>query len=851
MDYTYEEAKQKTLEYFNNNEFLTNIFLNKYILFDSKTNTYKESNPNDMFIRVAKELARIEQNYDNPISYDEILNLIKDFKYIIPGGSNLYGIGNDYSYSSLGNCFVIGTENDSYGAIFKNDEELAQLMKRRGGVGHDISYLRPAGAVVSNSAKYSTGAISFMERFSNTTREVAQDGRRGALMLSIDIKHPDAQEFISIKDDLKKVTGANISVKISNDFMNAVLKDEYFYQTFPIEKSIEDITGDNINTIDYNVLYKGIQDGTYYKKIKAKELWDKIIYFAHKNAEPGLLFWDHIINNSPGDVYSNEGFNSLSTNPCAEQALPKYSTCRLMSLNLYSYVENPFTKDAWFNYAKYQEHIIIAQRLMDDIIDLEAEKIDRILSKIDLGVNDDNTTIVENNLWIEVKKKLLLGRRSGLSSIGIADTLAALNIPYASVKGISTAEQIYKELTTFSYMSSIIMAKERGKFEVCDVNKEKDHVFISKILNEFHPVIQNDYIKYGRRNIANTTCPPSGTISNLAQITSGIEPVYQIYYTRRMKVNPNDKNIKVDYIDDIGDHWQEYKVFHPKFITWYNIYTENEGKQLSDLSKDELNEIIEQSSYYKQTSHDINPSTRVEMQSHIQQWIDSAISSTINLSKETTKETISEIYVNAWKNNLKGVTVYRDGSRSGVLITADEIKSIDTFEPKESAKRPKHLPCNIHRLTALKEKWIVLIGILDNNAYEIFALKEPDELTLPKQVVKGIITKLKRGVYKLSSKNGEEKEHILNIMSYMSEDDKADTRKYSLMLRHYIHPKFIVETIDKFSKDITSFDKAISRVLKLYVKDGEEITGDTCPMCGSKLIYEAGCAHCSCGWEKC
>lgn len=840
--------QEKTLDYFKGNKLLADIFINKYLLFDSKTSTYKEETPNETFERISKELYRIEQDYPHPLSYDSIYELIKDFKYVIPGGSIIYGIGNNYSYSSLGNCFVIGTQVDSYGGIFRNDEEIAQLMKRRAGVGLDISFLRPAQAVVSNSAKYSTGAVSFMERFSNTTREVAQDGRRGALMLTLDIRHPDVDSFISIKGDLKKVTGANISIKLSKDFMNKVSNNDSYYQVFPINEDIDDIfNADNRN--DYNILYKGRKEGTYYKKVKANEIWNKIIHHAWKTGEPGLLFWDNIIKNSPADIYSDEGFNSLSTNPCGEIPLCALDSCRLMSINLYSFVVNPFTDTAWFNWERFKEVVEKAQRLMDDIIDLENEKIDRIIEKILVEYNE--TSEVEFNLWKGIKDKLLKGRRTGLSGIGIADTLAALGVSYNSQEGIVMSEKIYKELAISSYKESIILASQRGCFPIFNYNKEKDHIFISKILNELTDEYKELYKVCGRRNIANLTIPPSGTIANLAQISSGIEPVYQIYYTRRRKVNPNDSTVKVDYIDDLGDSWEEYKIFHPKFVEWYKIHHPDKI-DLQKIPVEYLHLIIKESPYFRQTANDVTPINRIKMQSFIQKWVDHSISSTLNLPKDTTEQIISDIYFSAFDYELKGVTIYRDGSREGVLITDNKIKQVEKFEPRASAKRPKQLPCNIHRLTALKEKWIVLIGILDNNPYEIFALKEPDEITLPRDIKEGSVVKIKRGVYKLVTKNGKETDRIMNIMDYMPEDDKADTRKYSLMLRHRVHPKFIVETIQKFSKNITSFDNAISRVLKMYVKDGEVNTGEDCPICNSKLLYRSGCAECiQCGWSKC
>lgn len=555
-----------------------------------------------------------------------------------------------------------------------------------------------------------------------------------------------------------------------------------------------------------------------------------------------------IIDNDVLDIISNTILNV----DCGEIPLCPYDSCRLLSINLFSFVDNPFTDDATFNWIKYKEYCNIAQRLMDDIIDLEEEKIDNILNKISLENKEINN--VEYSLWVDIKEKLLTGRRTGLSGIGIADTLAALGIDYNSDEGIKAAETIYKQLAIHSYTSSIIMAKERGAFPICNVGKEAKHVFIERIYNELPITIQNLYLQYGRRNIANLTIPPSGSLSLLAQISSGIEPVYQIYYTRRRKVNPNDSNIKIDFTDQSGDCWQEYKIFHPKFISWYNIFeSQYEKKQLSELSKTELDELIFLSPYYNNTAYDINPLSRIKLQSVVNQWIDHSISATANLKASTTKEEINDIYLNAWKNGLKGFTIYRDGSRSGVLISNEEITPIqDIFKPKESAKRPKELIVNIHRLTTLKEKWMVLIGIIDNNPYEVFALKEPDELTLPKHIKTGILTKVKRGIYKLSTKNGKEIIHIENIMDYMPDDNKADTRKYSLMLRHYIHPKFIVQTIDKFAKDITSFDKAISRVLKLYINDNEEVSGEPCPNCGNTLIYESGCASCkACGWEKC
>lgn len=801
----YEKQKvyESTLKYFHGDDLATNVWIDKYCLKDKEGNLM-ELNPSDMHKRIAKELSRIEQKYPNPLSYDEIYSLLADWT-IIPGGSLLYGIGNNYSISSLGNCFVIGGDSDSYGGICQTDQEQVQLMKRRAGVGHDLSHLRASNARVTNAAGTSTGPVSFMPRYSNSTREVAQDGRRGALMLTININHPNAGDFITSKDDLTKITGANISVKVTDKFM----------------RGAEHGMGD-MNMIN----------------------WRKLIHQAWKSAEPGVLFWDKIVSESPADCY--KGFKSISTNPCGEIPLCAYDSCRLLSINLTKIVLNPFTHKAEISYDYLRDLAYKAQRLMDDVVDLEEEKINLILDKINNDPEPEEVKAIEKNLWIKIKEKLLQGRRTGLSGIGLADTLAMLNVGYASEKGLELSEEMYKQIAIASYKSSIDMAKDRGAFLIWDIKKEKDNPFINRI-NETIAKEKNEYfldtyvsrwLKYGRRNIANLTIPPSGTISLLAQISSGIEPVFMLDYKRRRKVNPNHPNIS--FIDKNGDCWEEYIVYHPMLRRLLMIY--------AGADKDELQEIIDNSPWKGSTAYEINPMDRVKIQGTIQKWIDHSISSTINLPEETTEEQVGLIYMEAWKQGCKGITIYRDKCRDGVLVSNDSSQKDDKFVTNNAPKRPKELPCDIFTPTSHGQQYVVAVGILDDKPYEVFAFKWDRKF----DITKGIIKKATRGRYDIYDING--KAYAIDITSEMSQIEEDRTRLISWGLRHGAGIKFLVEQLNKAKGNgFQSFSRVIARTLKKYIKDNEKVTGATCENCGSSnLIYVAGCNECKdCGSSKC
>lgn len=803
-----QEVYESTLKYFHGDTLATNVWMDKYCL--KNNGEYMEKSPLDMHRRIAKEFARIEQKYPNPLNEDEIYNLLATLT-IIPGGSLLYGIGNKYSISSLGNCFVIGNEADSYGGICTTDQEQAQLMKRRAGVGHDISHLRPADTQVTNAAGTSTGAVSFMHRFSNTTREVAQNGRRGALMLSMDINHPDVENFITAKDDLTKVTGANISVKITDDFMKCVENDELFPLRFPTT----------------------LKEGQFTKDIPTRKLWNLIIKQAHSKAEPGVLFWDKIKSESIPSCYGKE-WEETSTNPCGEIPLCPYDSCRLLSVNLTVFVKNPFTKDAYFDWDEFKKVVYIAQKLMDDVIDLEEEKIDKILNKIENDPEPKEIKAIEKSLWLKIRGKLLAGRRTGLSGIGLADMLASINLSYTG--GISMAEATYKTLAISAYESSIDMARDRGAFPIFDYELEKDNPFIERINNLLSEDSSFNLGYYGRRNVALLTIPPSGTISLLAGISSGIEPVYQLSYTRRRKVDPNHPNIS--FVDKNGDCWEEYEVFHPSYQQWLKTRVDKfENTNSTDL----------ENPYKGSTAYELNPLDRVKMQGAIQKWIDHSISSTINLPKEITEEEVSNIYVEAWKQGLKGVTIYRDGSRDGVLINNDTTSS-SKFHQHDAPKRPKSVSCDIFTPTTHGQQYVVVVGIVEDKPYELFAFKADDKV----KVNKGYIKKVKRGRYDVLDVDG----NILfeDITSDMTQIEQTTTRLISWGLRHGAGAKFLVEQL---SKDTTNgfqaFSRIVGRVMKKYIKDNEEVTGATCDSCGSdKLIYKDGCVECeSCGVQKC
>jgi ribonucleoside-diphosphate reductase alpha chain len=788
--YKRSEVEKVALEFFKDS-LVANVWLDKYAL-KSGEDEYLELSPDDTIIRLTEEISRIENTYDNPVGFKVIYDLLAGYNKLVLGGSPLFGIGNNTTLSTLGNCFVVDSPLDSYGGIFKTDQELAQLMKRRGGVGVDISTLRPSRSPVNNAAKSSTGSISFMERFSNTTREVAQEGRRGALMITMDITHPDSEAFIMAKDDLTKITGANISVKVSNDFMENIDK--------PANKTI----------------------------------WDKLIHQAWKNAEPGILFWDKIISESPADCYPE--FKTISTNPCSELPLCAYDSCRLSAINLYAYVVDPFTKDAYFDYDTFDGDVRVAQRIMDDIIDLEAEKLRLILKKIENDPEPWEVKQLEYDLWNKIFYKLTMGRRTGLGQMGLADAGAALGFKYGSVEFIDLAEEINYVLSTASYKESIQLAKERGPFPIWNLELEKDQVYISRMIELFwrngYFEIMNEYYRSGRRNIANLTIAPTGSISLLAGVSSGIEPVFALSYTRKRKVSPDNPNKTIQ--DKQGDWWEEYTVNHPKFETWMK-YWENEiangrGTGSSDTP------------YGHSTAHEVDPLKKLKLQAVIQPYIDHSISVTYNLPQETTEKEISDLYYTGWKYGLKGMTVYRDGSRDGILT----IKKSTKFNKYDAPKRPKDLLCDVHNIMAKGRPWKVLIGLMEDMPYEVFAVNGKIE-RIP--IDRGMLRKVKSGRYDLIALTGETV--VEDITHNMTQEEEAFTRILSWALRHGSKLEFGVEQLNKSEGDITSFAKAISRTLKKYVKD-IELRGTPCPQCGTMMVSEGGCFICrNCGNSKC
>ncbi|MDE6352042.1 MAG: adenosylcobalamin-dependent ribonucleoside-diphosphate reductase, partial [Muribaculaceae bacterium] len=720
--YNYDEAFDATLRYFNGDELAARVWVSKYALKDSDGNIY-ELTPDDMHHRLAAELSRIEDSYPNPMSHDEIFSYMKDFKYIVPQGSPMSGIGNNFQVGSLSNCFVIGIdgEPDSYGGIIKIDEEQVQLMKRRGGVGHDLSHIRPAGSPVKNSALTSTGLVPFMERYSNSTREVAQGGRRGALMLTVSIKHPDSESFIDAKLEQGKVTGANVSVRLTDDFMKAALAGETFTQIYPVDS----------------------ENPTVKKEIDAQHLWKKIIHNAWKSAEPGVLFWDTITRESLPDCYADLGFKTISTNPCGEIPLCPYDSCRLLAINLYSYVVNPFTKDAYFDFDLFKKHVGKAQRMMDDIIDLEMEKINTILSKIDSDPEPEEVKETERKLWEKIKKKTLKGRRTGVGTTGEGDMIAAMGLKYGTPEATDFSEKVHSELALAAYRSSVELAKERGAFEVFDAKREQNNPFLNR-LKERDAKLVEDMQKYGRRNIACLTIAPTGTTSLLTRTTSGIEPVFMPVYKRRRKVNPSDEKVRVDYVDENGDSFEEYIVYHPKFITWMNI---NNIPVHQEYSQEELDELIAKSPYHGATSNDVDWVEKVKMQGRVQKWVDHSISVTINLPADVSEELVEQLYAEAWKSGCKGCTVYRDGSRSGVLISMSSKKDGSKLGPVDIRphilKRPIELEADVVRFQNNKEKWIAFVGLVDGAPYEIFTGLADDEdgIFCPKSVNHGKIIK--------------------------------------------------------------------------------------------------------------
>ena len=972
--YTKEEVLESAKEYFKGDVLAAEVWTNKYALKDTAGNLYEKS-PDDMHRRLAREFARIEDNFPNPLKEQEIYDLLKDFKYLVPQGSPMSGIGNDFQYVSLSNCFVIGNEvdSDSYGGIMKLDQELVQLMKRRAGVGVDLSFVRPSNSPVMNSALTSTGVVPFMERFSNSTREVAQGGRRGALMESIAIDHPDSEAFIDAKTEAGKVTGANVSVKISDDFMNAALSGEDYTLTYPVRS----------------------ENPTHTKVVDAKRIWDKVIHNAWKSAEPGILFWDTLINDSIPDCYADLGFKTVSTNPClvgdtlikttngelpiktvverfkngedfevytynektkeievndvhnamlskenaniielvmeddstisltpdhkvfteergwieasqltvddtligiddrqnklklintkikkinvktnedvydltvennhnffangllvhncGEIPLCPNDSCRLLAINLYSYVNNPFTKEASFDYELFKNHVTIAQRLMDDLIELELEKIDKIIAKIKSDPESDVIKSTELNLWYNIKEKCEQGRRTGLGITAEGDMLAALGITYGTKESNDFTEDLHMQLKHSAYRSSNIMAQERGTFGIWDPEREKDNPFLLRIQKE-DPELYKDLVKYGRRNIALLTIAPTGSVSIMTQTTSGIEPVFMIYYTRRKKVNADDGDVRVDFTDEVGDTWQEFPVFHHKFLT----YLEANGYNIDDvmnLPPNEIDKIVAKSPYHKATANDVDWVEKVEMQGKIQKHIDHSISVTVNLPNDISEEIVAKVYETGWKSGCKGITVYRDGSRSGVLISNDDKKEekVNKITKTTAPTRDKSLKCDIHHVTANKQKWVVIIGLLEGDPYEVFAFK-PKFVHLPKSVTEGNLVRIKRGHYNLECSNGLIIENIAD--NFETDEQEALTRIISAALRHGTDAQFIFEQLNKSEGTITSFSKAVGRTLKKYLKDGEKGSGD-CDECGAKdsLVYQEGCLSCKeCGWSRC
>jgi ribonucleoside-diphosphate reductase alpha chain len=837
--YTFDEAFKSSLEYFKGDELAARVWVTKYALKDSFGNIY-ELNPDDMHHRIAKELARIEALYPNPMREDEIYEYLKDFKYIVPQGSPMTGIGNNFQIASLSNCFVIGNSADSYGGIMKTDQEQVQLMKRRGGVGHDLSHIRPAGSPVLNSALTSTGVVPFMERFSNSTREVAQDGRRGALMLSISIKHPDAEKFIDAKLEQGKVTAANISVKIDDEFMQAVIEGKPYVQKYPIDSP----------------------NPTIKKEIDARALWNKIVHNAWKSAEPGVLFWDTITRESVPDCYADFGFKTVSTNPCGEIPLCPYDSCRLLAINLYSYVEEPFTSYAIFNFDKFKKHVAVAQRFMDDIIDLEIEKIDAILDKIDKDPEDEDTKVTERKLWEKIRSKTLQGRRTGIGITAEGDMLAALGIRYGSDDAIDFSVEVHRTLALEAYRSSVNMAEERGAFPVYDTQLERNNPFILRLRGEDEELYQK-MAKVGRRNIALLTIAPTGTTSLMTQTTSGIEPVFRPVYKRRRKVNPNDSNVNVAYVDEVGDHWEEFNVFHPKFLTWMEIngYNIDEIKNYSDQ---QLEEIVARSPYYKSTANDVDWIKKVKMQGAIQKWVDHSISVTINLPENIDENLVGDLYVTAWKSGCKGCTVYREGSRAGVLISNKSDKKDNAADfMGQVLKRPKVLDCEIIRFKNNNENWIAFIGLLDGRPYEIFTgLQDEEMFPIPKSITKGKIIKTKdeegntRYDFQYTDKYGYK--NTLGGLSHQFNKEYWNYAKLiSSVLRYGMPIPDVVNLVSSLQLDseaINTWKNGVERALRRYIPDGTKARdGVRCSTCGSdNLVYQEGCLTCkNCGASKC
>lgn len=814
-----EEAMQLSKNYFGGDELAASVFINKYALRDNDGRLL-EATPHDMHRRLAKEFARIEAKYPNPMSEDEIFELFKEFRRVVPQGSPMSALGNPYKLQSASNCFVIPAPSDSYGGLLFTDQQEAQIMKRRGGVGFDISTIRPKGLTTQNAAGTTDGIAVFMERFSNTCREVAQGGRRGALMLTINCHHPEIRTFINIKRDLKKVTGANISVRWSDEFLSAVEAGTQVQLRFPVAKDAKHIIEEMVD---------------------AKQIWDEFVEAAHASAEPGCLFWDTALENTPADVYTEEGFGSKSTNPCGEIILSEYDSCRLMILNTFSYVKNPFTKQASFDFEAFKSDAEKAQRLMDDLIDLEIEQVDKVLAKIDTDPEPEEVKLIERVLWQRIRTAAINGRRTGLGVTAIGDTVAALGLRYGSDASIAAVESIYMTMALGAYRSSVIMARERGAFPIFNLKKEKGHKFLQRIWDA-DPELHKLYLKHGRRNIALTTTAPTGSVSTLTQTTSGIEPVFMTHYKRRKKINPNDKDARVDFVDHMGDKWQEYTVYHHGVTKWMEIT----GK--SD---------VEQSPYNKATANEIDWEAAVDLQAAAQKWVCHAISKTTNLPNSASKADVDRVYRRGWKSGCKGITVYRDSCRSGVLVAADVGPKTDSdgrpteIQPTHAPKRPETLPCEIHHVTVKGIKWVILVGLMNGKPYEIFA-GAAENLILPSKLKGGFIKKIKHGTYSLHLPDGEEELVVKNIVNTFDNPESAwATRMISMSLRHGVNVEFVVAQLNK-DGNITDINKVLSRVLKKYIADGAT-TGVKCKDCGSKnVMYAEGCLTCKdCGSSKC
>lgn len=839
--YTFDEAYQASLDYFTGDELAAKVWVNKYALKDAFGNIYEQT-PTDMHRRLAGEVARVEAKYPNPLSEQELFELFDHFRFIIPQGSPMTGIGNDFQIASLSNCFVVGVEGnaDSYGAVIRIDEEQVQLMKRRGGVGHDLSHIRPKGSPVKNSALTSTGLVPFMERYSNSTREVAQDGRRGALMMSVSIKHPDAESFIDAKMTEGRVTGANVSVKIDDEFMEAVVSGAMYHQQYPI-------AGD---------------DPMVTKLIDARSLWKKIIHNAWKSAEPGVLFWDTILRESVPDSYADLGFRTVSTNPCGEIPLCPYDSCRLLAINLYSYVMNPFSKDAYFDFDLFKKHVGLAQRIMDDIIDLESEKIEKILEKIASDPEGEDIKRTERELWEKIQRKTLAGRRTGVGITAEGDMLAALNLRYGTEEATDFAEKAQKTLALAAYGSSVKMAKERGAFEIYDAKREEHNPFILRLKNE-SPALYEDMVKYGRRNIACLTIAPTGTTSLMTQTTSGIEPVFLPVYKRRRKVNPNDADVHIDYVDETGDAFEEYVVFHHKFVTWMLA---NDYPVTKKYTAEEIDHLVALSPYYKATSNDVDWVQKVRMQGRIQKWVDHSISVTINLPNDVSEEMVDKLYVEAWRSGCKGCTVYRDGSRSGVLLSTEKKKKKheDCMEPPVIVStRPRELEADVVKFQNNREKWIAFVGLMNGRPYEIFTGLADDEegIMLPKTVEKGSIIKSYdadgRKHYDFQFKNKRGFKMTLEGLDSKFEPEYWNYAKLiSGVLRYGMPISQVIKLVQEMelnNESINTWKNGVARALKKYLPNGTELKGQKCPNCGYEtLVYQEGCLICkNCGASRC